>query len=283
MPAGSRVRANNVYGTVTDNPLLIGGASFTSLGLSLLPVITSPNQHAVIVLDPKRVFGEPEIVVVTAHTAMGTTATITRGQYGTAARQHPQCTAWAHVPIGEDFIQNVASDAEITNPYRGQVIFDRTANNLKAYGNHDVWVQFADLGQWDSYTPVFANVTLGTGSTISAAYTRLGRTIHWRAHLILGTGGAVTGTVTVSLPVNATPEVFANLGAVGTAIYDDASASMIIGAYEYNTASTVRLLLVGAGGTYTDRANFITATTPFTWTTSDKIRLAGTYEAATSS
>lgn len=128
MPVGPRIRANNVYGTVSDNPLLIGAVSFTSLGLSLLPAIS--GQHAVIVLDPKRVFGEPEIVVVTSHLAMGTTATITRGTYGTAAREHPQGTAWAHVPVDEDYTEIVTSGTRPTDPYAGQMIFETDTNRV---------------------------------------------------------------------------------------------------------------------------------------------------------
>lgn len=140
MPAGPRVRANNVYGTVSDNPLLIAAVSFTSLGLSLLPAIS--GQHAVIVLDPKRVFGEPEIVVVTSHLAMGTTATITRAQYGTVARQHPQGTAWAHVPVDEDWTEILTSGTRPGNPYSGQLIFETDTDRFVARDNaNSNWVR----------------------------------------------------------------------------------------------------------------------------------------------
>lgn len=141
MPAGSRVRANNVYGTISDNPLLIGATSFTSLGLSLLPAIVSPTQHAVIVFDPKRVFGEPEIVVVTSHLALGTTATITRAQYGTTARAHNQGTAWAHVPVGpDDYIAIVTSVTRPSNPYDGQVIYETDTNRWSSRSSAGIWI-----------------------------------------------------------------------------------------------------------------------------------------------
>lgn len=138
MPAGSRVRANNVYGTISDNPLLIGATSFTSLGLNLLPAIS--GQHAVIVFDPKRVFGEPEIVVVTSHLSLGTTATITRGQYGTTARQHSQGTAWAHVPVGpDDYTAIVTSGTRPSDPYSGQSIFETDTNRLVSRSTGGTW------------------------------------------------------------------------------------------------------------------------------------------------
>jgi len=122
MPNGSRIRANNVYGVTTDNPLTAAAATFNSISLPLLPVVASA--HAVIVLDPKRVYGDPEIVVVTVHTAASTVASILRGQYGTSARSHPQGTAWAHVPINEDWVQIVTSGTRPSNPYEGQMVYE---------------------------------------------------------------------------------------------------------------------------------------------------------------
>lgn len=180
MPAGSRVRANNVYGTVSDNPLLIGAVSFTSLGLSLLPAIS--GQHAIVVLDPKRVIGpDPEIVIVTAHTALGTTATITRGAYGTTPRAHPQGTAWAHVPVGpDDYIAIVTAGTRPSNPYEGQLIFETDTNKLVGHGGVD-WAP-RDAGGQIGYaqavvdqtaittlvdmTSLTTTVTVGTGRRI---------------------------------------------------------------------------------------------------------------------
>lgn len=135
MPAGNRVRANNVFGQTTDAPLTAGAVTFNSPGLATLPVVSSA--HAVAVLDPKRVFGEPEIVVITSHTAAATVATITRGQYGTVARSHPQGTGWAHVPVDEDYIEILTSATRPSNPYEGQFIFETDTNKLVGYGGVD--------------------------------------------------------------------------------------------------------------------------------------------------
>ena len=138
MPSGPRIRANNHFGTTTDNPLTAGATSFNSAALAGFPVVSSA--HAVVVLDPKRVNGAPEIVVITTHTAAATVATITRGAYGTVARSHPSGTAWAHVPVDEDFIENVALTSEITDPYRGQMLFNRTTNAYIGRSTSDAWV-----------------------------------------------------------------------------------------------------------------------------------------------
>jgi hypothetical protein len=153
MPTGTRIRANNVYGVISDNPLSAASATFNSISLPLLPVIA--GAHAVVVFDPKRVYGDPEIVVVTAHTAASTVATILRAQYGTSQRLHPQGTSWAHVPVNEDWIQILSSTTRPSNPYEGQFIFEMDTNKLYAYGGVD-WAP-RDAGGQLNYAQIIAS------------------------------------------------------------------------------------------------------------------------------
>lgn len=164
MPSGQRIRANNVYGTIQNNPLLAAGTSFTSLGLNLLPPITT--EHAVLVFDPKREFGtSPEIVVVTSHLALGTTATIVRGQYGTTARDHPQGTPWAHVPVGpDDYTAVVTSVTRPSNPYEGQLIYE-TDTDQTMFWNGTLWLQLGSsvLPRMGWHLTRVANQSVATG------------------------------------------------------------------------------------------------------------------------
>lgn len=169
MPAGPRIRDNNVFGLTTDNPLTAGAGTFNSAGLANLSVVASA--HAVVTLDPIRQFGEPEIVVVTVHTAAATVATISRGQYGTVARAHPVNTLWVHQPIDEDFTELVSSSAVITNPYEGQPIYDYTLNKLLMYTGTD-WAP-RDSGGQLGYAQVVANQVL----TATADLTSLTSTV----------------------------------------------------------------------------------------------------------
>jgi hypothetical protein len=139
MPNGPRIRANNVYGVISDNPLTAASGTYNSVSLPLLPVVSAA--HAVVVFDPKRVYGDPEIVVVTAHTVASTVATILRGQYGTSAREHPQGTAWAHVPVDEDWTEILTSSTRPIDPYRGQAIFETDTNRYVGRSTADVWQQ----------------------------------------------------------------------------------------------------------------------------------------------
>lgn len=97
----ARLRSNNVFGTITNDPLTNVGTTLNAAGLANLVAVASPNV-AVITLDPNRVNGAPEIVYVTAHTGSATSATILRGQEGTAAREHPLGTFWVHAPTALD-------------------------------------------------------------------------------------------------------------------------------------------------------------------------------------
>lgn len=276
MPAGSRVRANNVYGTVSDNPLLAAAVSFTSLGLSLLPAIS--GQHAVIVLDPKRVFGEPEIVVVTSHLAMGTSATITRAQYGTTARDHPQGTAWAHVPVGpDDYTAIVTSSTRPSNPYAGQMIFETDTDKFVArVASNAAWQEVVDLGAWDTYTPVDTNVTIGNGTQV-ARFVRLGRTIHFLWSLTFGTTTSFGAGVSIGIPVAAaTPGAWI----CGVYILDSGTQDYSAGARINAGGSIARITLGITTGTAITGGGGVTSTIPFTWAVNDILQVSGTYEAA---
>lgn len=173
MPVGSRVRANNVFGITTDNPLASGAVALNSTQLNLLPVIVSSAQHAVIVLDPKRLNGQPEIIVVTAHTAAATTATIERAKYGTVARAHPVGTAWAHVAVGEDYIEILSSTTRPIDPYLGQSIFEVDTLSHRFY-NGSAWTSSPPVG---SVLP-FAGSVLPSGYLFAngASVSRTGAT-----------------------------------------------------------------------------------------------------------
>ena len=97
----SRSRTAFLSGTITDNPLTAAATTINSAALANLPAIASPD-IAVLVLDPAGSAGAPEVVYVTAHTASATSATISRAQEGTSAREHAQSIPWVHGPTTYD-------------------------------------------------------------------------------------------------------------------------------------------------------------------------------------
>lgn len=90
-----RIRQNFIGGLIEDNPLTAAATLLTSGGLASVVVIGT-TQHFSIILDPDGLYGEPEVVWVTAHAAGASTATILRGQEGTTAREHSRDVPWLH-------------------------------------------------------------------------------------------------------------------------------------------------------------------------------------------
>jgi hypothetical protein len=139
MPTGSRVRSNNVFGLVSDSPLSSSATALNSNGLANLPAIAG-TQHAVITLDPLRVNGAPEIILVTNHASLSSVATVTRGAYNTTARSHSQGTLWTHTPMNEDYTQILTSGTRPADPYNGQEIYETDTNRIQRWSS-SAWGQ----------------------------------------------------------------------------------------------------------------------------------------------
>jgi len=93
-----------------------------------------------------------------------------------------------------------------------------------------------------------------------------------RGRIVLGTGGALTGVATFTLPVNAIlADQFWDSGAM---LVD--GANLYPGIVRVGT-STATVLAVAAGGTYTTAGN-TSATIPFTWGVGDVINVGFSYE-----
>lgn len=242
----TRVRTDNVFGTLTDNPLTNSATTMNSAGLANLAAVSSAE--AIIILDPNRVSGAPEIVVVTAHTGSATSATIVRGQFGTSAREHAQGTEWVHGPI---------------------------ASNATSYATAaDDQGDYVPMNAWESYTPSNTNVTVGNGTQV-AAFIRIGRTVHFRYRLTFGSTTSFSAAPRIGLPV--TPAILTtDHETFGVATIIDAGTRVFTGTC-YQGAGTAH-----ATPTHSESGNFgiVDATNPMTWTTGDVLILKGTYEAA---
>lgn len=271
MPTGSRIRADNVFGTLTDNPLLVGATTMNGAGLANLPAVTS--NHAVIVLDPLRTAGAPEIVIVTAHTAAATSATITRGAYGTTARQHAAGVLWIHAPTIEDTIRIVTSSTRPSDPYLGQLIYETDTDSYVGRGAGAVWQTLLTLGAWTAYTPTLAQSVTVTKTVTYARYARVGRLIVAQALLTI-TGAGTAGTaVAVGLPVAATASAVATAAALGSFSYTDTGTAVYSGTANFIGVSAV-------AGQAHNLGAFIGQTPSFAAANTDVVSMTVTYEAA---
>lgn len=136
--------------------------------------------------------------------------------------------------------------------------------------------QVETYGRWQTWTPSSANLDAGNGS-VTARYCQVGKLVHFDLSIVWGSTTSISGAVNLSLPVTAHARAgTATAQPVAQAEYLDASASSTLGTVVYASTTDIRLLY---HPTLTTSAN-VSATAPFTWTTSDEIHIHGWYEAA---
>lgn len=127
---------------------------------------------------------------------------------------------------------------------------------------------------WGTWTPTIGGITLGTGSTTTARYNQVGKTIDFFAQITLGTSGVLTGSATISLPVTA-----AYINWTGDATAWDSSASsmyVLVGLCNSTTQIAMRSPAASANAALVNTS----ATVPFTWGVGDILTVIGRYEAA---
>jgi len=120
-------------GTITDAPLAIGATTITSPNFANLFVVAAPN-NMWLTLDPRGVYGAPEIILVTAHAALAQTVTAVRGQQSTAARQHVAGTAWSLglTAVDAPSNPNMLDNPQFTVNQRGTTTTTITAGTRQA-------------------------------------------------------------------------------------------------------------------------------------------------------
>jgi len=123
-----------------------------------------------------------------------------------------------------------------------------------------------------TWTPTFSNLTVGNG-TLAGVYTKTGNTVTAKMSLIFGSTTSISGNVSVgSLP-------FAN-GATNNSAHQ--AVALDSGSYWINlvarfiSSSTTVDIMYPSQVPYNTLLT-ITATTPFTWTTSDRIEFTLAY------
>jgi len=122
-------------------------------------------------------------------------------------------------------------------------------------------------GAWTTYTPTPVNITVGNG-TVAAAYAQLGKVVHFRLYMKLGSTSVISADAGFTGPVAAKSGLTDSQAMVGRATYYDASATTW-----YNGFTKGGYL--GYQGLY----GYVSGTVPFTWAVNDEIYVHATYEA----
>lgn len=124
---------------------------------------------------------------------------------------------------------------------------------------------------WTSYTPSFANITIGSG-TVAGRYQTFGKTTLFEAQFIYGAGSAVGASPTVSYPL--TSATYATFFVTGNASLLDSGTNVYSGTILHASTTTAGIYAVNASGTYSV-LTALNATIPFTWAANDSIFIQG--------
>jgi len=131
---------------------------------------------------------------------------------------------------------------------------------------------------FSSYSPTWTNVTVGNG-TVTAKYLQIGKLVLVHIIFTLGSTSAVSGDITITLPVTAAAAT-GNLIGLGRARYFDTSANAAFDGDVHDTSTTTAMLRINkVDGTYSQAA-LASSTVPFTWATGYAITAQFWYEAA---
>jgi hypothetical protein len=137
-------------------------------------------------------------------------------------------------------------------------------------GNGTSWV-------WETWTPAFTNLTVGNGTNLGF-YTVIGKTVIAKFEFTFGSTSSMGTNPLITLPITA-KSGFAD-SSISTSIrLQDTGTATMFGMIEYDSTTQGQLTRFSVSGANVGNAS-ITATTPFTWTTTDKIQGFMVYEAA---
>jgi hypothetical protein len=163
-----------------------------------------------------------------------------------------------------------------STPNQGDTIWETDTKTLLAYSG-TAWEDVLATGAWLTYSPNWTAVTtspvLGNG-TISGWYRRVGKTVHFRILLTMGSTTTYgSGGFGFSLPVASIAQPSPIGGAIGNAALYDLSAPTRNFRHVYWAGTNVVRIADDSGAL---AAN----TVPWTWANGDQIAIHGTYEAA---
>lgn len=127
---------------------------------------------------------------------------------------------------------------------------------------------------WQSWTPTWTNLTVGN-AVQTCKYIQIGKTVHFRVSLILGSTSSVGTAPAFTLPVPAVTMTINTM--LGVSTYIDSTTGVVQGFVCWNSTTTA--LPVPSTTSY---FGGLSASNPFVWSgpNGDAILCTGTYEAA---
>jgi hypothetical protein len=175
----------------------------------------------------------------------------------------------------EQAVISCTSGTRPSSPNEGMTIYETDTDSFYYYNGG--WITL--VTPWTAYSPTFTAVSgspsMGTGGFLLARYQQVGKTVHYEARGLFGTGASAgTGGWSFSLPVAAATT--SNIFRIGSAYCRDTSAGgsghfASIAVIDTSTPTVLNLFNVTGqvGSAY-----------PFTWVATDHFAFSITYEAA---
>ena len=158
----------------------------------------------------------------------------------------------------------------------GMVAYLEDTDLITVY-NGSAWVDI--LGEYQTWTPTWANLTVGNGTTY-AWYVQQGDVVHFELRLNFGSTTAITGSVILYYPVTPYDGHQAANNIMVQAQYGSAPATNLPGRGQQGSGTPkIEIRFINTSGTYAE-LDWMNATVPFTWASSDDLYVAGSYRAA---
>ena len=157
----------------------------------------------------------------------------------------------------------------------GRIGIGSTGNVLTVAGGIPSWAAPAASGfTFTTWTPTFTRLTVGNG-TVNARYGESGKFVFFDLSIEFGS----TTSITSNNPEFTIPVVPLTTNRPGPFYY--MSTFLDVGnAIYFGTAGDITATVLGLFGQLSGTRATLNSTSPFTWGTSDVIRVAGVYEAA---
>jgi len=135
-------------------------------------------------------------------------------------------------------------------------------------------------GEWTAFTPTWVGLTVGNGVYNRSHYVLIGKTCHVAIDFSLGTTSAVTGGIALTLPLILARKSIKNTGVLYGLFVDTGSANYT-GSPMVAGESTREYLIrhAAVSGANVVPSN-VSAATPFTFGSTDRIIFATTFETA---
>lgn len=124
-------------------------------------------------------------------------------------------------------------------------------------------IDTALTGAWTAWTPTLTNITQGNG-TVVAQYKRLNKSGSIRFKFTLGNTSVVGTDPKFTLPFTLNSTSYAAVDLLGQAALLDSGVNSYRGGVDLTTTTMVRFVQFS-----TNTVTSVTATSPFTWGTSD--------------